>query len=59
MRVRAYGLPDTVLQLVNSKEGAFETEIILSCQNKQALLDDLLAEDKDTLPSDFTLRIPP
>ena len=59
MRVCAYSRPDTVLQLVNSEEGAFKTEIVLSCQNKQALLDDLLAEDKDTLPSDLPLRIAP
>ena len=59
MRVRAYSRPDTILRLVNSEQGAFKTEIVLSCQNKQALLDNRLAEDKVTLPSDLPLRIAP
>ena len=35
MRVCAYSRPDTVLQLVNSEEGAFKTEIVLSCQTSR------------------------
>lgn len=56
MRVRAYGRPSAIRELVDSEECALEAEIVLSFPNVQTLFDPVLDVKQGYLPSDSLLQ---